>query len=197
MKKVVIVGNGMVGYKLCEKLRQKAGPDRLDITVYGEEPRPAYDRVHLSSYFNGAGADQLLLAPRSWYDEREIRLRTAEAVTGIDRAGRCVHTRSGIAESYDELVLATGSRAFVPRIPGTETQGVFVYRTIEDLEAMEVYGATCRVGTVLGGGLLGLEAAKALLDMGLRTSVVEFMPRLMPRQLDEGAAETLRASIEG
>ena len=197
MKKVVIVGNGMVGHRLCAKLRERAGPDALDIVVYGEEPRPAYDRVHLSSYFSGTSAEELSLAPRSWYEEQGILLRTDEAVVHIDRGERRVRTSTGRAESYDELVLATGSRPFVPAaLEGAATPGVFVYRTIEDLEAIESYGVSCRRGAVLGGGLLGLEAAKALMDMGIETTVVEFMPRLMPRQLDEGGAAALRYRLK-
>lgn len=197
MKKVVIVGNGMVGHRLCGKLREHGGPGRLQISVYGEEPRPAYDRVHLSSYFGGVGADGLLLSPRSWYEEREIRLKTAEPVTRIDRARKRVYTRSGATDEYDALVLATGSRAFVPpALQGADMPGVFVYRTIEDLEAISTYGHDCRTGVVLGGGLLGLEAAKALLDMGLRTTVVEFKSRLMPRQLDAGGAAILASKLE-
>ena len=187
----------MVGHKLCARLRERAGPDALAITVFGEEPRPAYDRVHLSSYFSGASADDLLLAPRGWYDEHAIRLLTGARVTHIDRAARRVHTDVGASAAYDELVLATGSTPFVPpSLDGVDTPGVFVYRTIEDLEAIEAFGATCRTGAVLGGGLLGLEAAKALLDMGLQTSVIEYMPRLMPRQLDEGGAAVLRVKLE-
>ena len=106
MKKLIVVGNGMVGLKLCQKLRDRAGPDVLEIEVFGEEPRPAYDRVHLSSYFEGAGADALELAPRSWYSDNGIRLNTGEAVTDIDRVARSVFTSSGRVAEYDELVLA-------------------------------------------------------------------------------------------
>jgi nitrite reductase (NADH) large subunit len=197
MRKVVVVGNGMVGHRLCAKLRERAGPDRLDIVVFGEEPRPAYDRVHLSSFFSGTSAEELLLAPRAWYAERDVDLRTGERVVRIDRVAKRVVTSTGVAEAYDTLVLATGSAPFVPAaLSEVSTAGVFVYRTIEDLEAIAAYGAGCRTGTVLGGGLLGLEAAKALLDLGLRTSVVEFMPRLMPRQLDDGGAGVLRSRLE-
>jgi nitrite reductase (NADH) large subunit len=197
MKKVVVVGNGMVGHRLCAKLREWAGQDALELVVFGEEPRPAYDRVHLSSYFAGMSAEELELAPRSWYAEHAIDLRTGERVTRIDREAKLVATASGMRESYDELVLATGSAPFVPSaLEAVTKKGVFVYRTIEDLEAISAYGATCETGTVLGGGLLGLEAAKALLDFGLRTRVVEFMPRLMPRQLDDGGASVLRSRLE-
>ena len=187
----------MVGFKLCQKLRERAGPEELEITVYGEEPRPAYDRVHLSSYFSGKGADDLLMAPRSWYEEQHIALHTSERVEWIDRSAKRVGTKSGASCEYDELVLATGSSPFVPDVVGSDLPGVFLYRTLEDLEAIEDYGFDCERGAVLGGGLLGLEAAKALLDMELDTTVVEFMPRLMPRQLDDGAAVVPRDQLEG
>lgn len=196
-KKLVVVGNGMVGFKLCQKLKEQAGPEELEITVYGEEPRPAYDRVHLSSYFSGKDADDLLMAPRSWYEEQHIALHTSERVEWIDRSAKRVGTKSGASCEYDELVLATGSSPFVPDVVGSDLPGVFLYRTIGDLEAIEYYGFDCERGAVLGGGLLGLEAAKALLDMELDTTVVEFMPRLMPRQLDDGAAVLLRDQLEG
>jgi nitrite reductase (NADH) large subunit len=197
MKRVVVVGNGMVGYRLCAKLRERAGPESVALVVFGDEPRPAYDRVHLSAFFSGTSAEGLELAPRSWYQERSIDLRTGERVTRVDREAKRVYTASGASEAYDELVLATGSSPFVPDVlADVGKKGVFVYRTIEDLEAIAAYGATCSSGTVLGGGLLGLEAAKALLDLGLKTRVVEYMPRLMPRQLDDGGAAVLRARIE-
>ncbi|QEC51170.1 assimilatory nitrite reductase (NAD(P)H) large subunit precursor [Anseongella ginsenosidimutans] len=194
--KVVVIGNGMVGYKFCEKLRKKAGADQISITVYGEEPRPAYDRVHLSEYFNGKSAKDLLLAPAAWYAENQVKLVTGELVTAIDRGRKTVTTHKGNIAQYDKLVLATGSSAFVPRIKGIDKQGVFVYRTIEDLNAILAYGKKVHKAAVMGGGLLGLEAAKAMLDMGLQTEVVEFAPRLMPRQLDERGAELLRQRLE-
>ena len=175
----------------------KAGPEELEITVYGEEPRPAYDRVHLSSYFSGKDADDLLMAPRSWYEEQHIAPHTSERVEWIDRSAKRIGTKSGASCEYDELVLATGSSPFVPDVVGSDLPGVFLYRTIEDLEAIEDYGFDCDRGAVLGSGLLGMEAAKALLDMELDTTVVEFMPRLMPRQLDDGAAVVLRDQLEG
>lgn len=194
--KVIVVGNGMVGYKLCEKLRKKAGPAELEITVYGEEPRPAYDRVHLSDYFAKKNSDDLLMAPGKWYEENEITLHTSQLVVDIDRKNRTILTHKGNRDLYDMLVLATGSSAFVPAIPGVEKDGVFVYRTIEDLEAISEYGKKCKNAAVLGGGLLGLEAAKAILDMGLRSSVIEFMPRLMPRQLDDQGAAILKSKLK-
>jgi len=196
MKRVVVVGNGMVGYRFCERLRRKTGPDEVAITVFGEEPRPAYDRVHLSSYFEEGSAEKLLLAPRSWYEDNRILLHTSEKVVEIDRAKKVVRTDQGREEAYDDLVIATGSFPFVPEIPGIDREGVFVYRTLEDLDAIREYGARCRTAAVLGGGLLGLEAAKALLDMEIEAKVVEFMPRLMPRQLDDRSAGLLRFKLE-
>ncbi len=192
---VVVIGNGMVGYKFCEKLLAKS--TAFQLVVFGEEPRVAYDRVHLSEYFGGKTADDLLMVPQQWYYDNNITLHLGNAVQEIDRASQTVHARSGLAQPYDYLVLATGSSAFVPDIPGVEKAGVMVYRTIEDLEEIKAAAATARVGAVLGGGLLGLEAAKALLDLGVEeTHVVEFAPRLMPRQIDEAGSAMLQRKLE-
>lgn len=189
MKRIIVVGNGMVGFKFCEKLRSQS--KEVEIIVYGEEPRPAYDRVHLSSYFSGASAEDLLMAPATWYVENNIQLFTGELVTEIDRANKKIKTHLGKTDHYDELVLATGSSAFVPVLEGVERDGVFVYRTIEDLNQIIEYGKKIKKAAVLGGGLLGLEAAKAILDLGLETHVVEFASRLMPRQIDEAGSSVL------
>lgn len=195
--RVVVVGNGMVGYKFCEKLVAKSkGDNRFHITVFGEEPRPAYDRVHLSAYFSGASVEDLTLAPAAWYADNNIKLLTGECVVKIDRAAQTIATHSGLVVPYDTLVMATGSAAFVPPVPGVEKDGVFVYRTIEDLDAMMSYAKTATKAVVIGGGLLGLEAAKATLDLGLETHVVEFASRLMPRQLDAAGAAMLKRKIE-
>lgn len=192
---VVVIGNGMVGYKLCEKLLAKS--TAFHLIVFGEEPRVAYDRVHLSEYFSGKTAEDLLMAPQQWYYDNNITLHLGDPVREIDRATQTVHSRAGLVQAYDYLVLATGSSAFVPDIPGVEKAGVLVYRTIEDLEAIKAYAATARVGAVLGGGLLGLEAAKALLDLGVaQTHVVEFAPRLMPRQVDAAGSQMLQSKLE-
>lgn len=193
MTRVVVVGNGMVGYKFCEKLRKLSSAH--EIIVFGEEPRPAYDRVHLSSYFTGSTAEDLLMAPASWYSENNIILYTGEMVTVIDRLNKTIGTHSGRLQQYDYLVLATGSGAFVPSIEGVGRHGVFVYRTIEDLDNIIRYGKKIRKAAVMGGGLLGLEAAKALLDLGLETHVVEFASRLMPRQLDDAGATVLSRKL--
>jgi len=201
MIKVIVVGNGMVGYKFCEKFIAKTGQENYRITVFGEEPRRAYDRVHLSEYFAGKTADDLSMSTSSWYDENNIILNTSELVLKIDKENKSITTHLDKVHEYDYLVLATGSSAFVPPIKGVEKEGVFVYRTIEDLDAIMSYakkikqnGAT--EAAVLGGGLLGLEAAKAVRDLGLNPHVVEFAPRLMPRQLDKGASDMLQSKIE-
>ncbi|WP_045689087.1 nitrite reductase large subunit NirB [Hymenobacter sp. AT01-02] len=192
---VVVIGNGMVGYKFCEKLLAKTSVFKL--VVFGEEPRVAYDRVHLSEYFGGKTADDLLMAPLQWYHDHGVVLHLGDPVLEIDRASQTVHSRSGLVQPYDYLVLATGSSAFVPDIPGVEKEGVMVYRTIEDLEEIKASAATARSGAVLGGGLLGLEAAKALLDLGVpETHVVEFAPRLMPRQIDAAGSQMLQTKLE-
>ncbi len=196
MKKIVIVGNGMVSYKFCEKLRAKADASRYEIVIFGEELLPAYDRVHLSEYFAVRSADNLYMAPKEWYKEQGITLHTGTLVTAIDREKKQVVTHKGNSESYDILIMATGSSAFVPPIKGVEKKGVFVYRTIDDLEAIMDFGAKAKSAAVLGGGLLGLEAAKAVMDMGLKAHVVEFAPRLMPRQLDEVGSQVLQAQLE-
>ena len=201
MKKIVVVGNGMVGYKFCASLVNQSNesqPDggRMALTVFGEEPRPAYDRVHLSAFFSGSSADDLTMAPAAWYADNGIHLRTGECITQIDRDARTITTHTGETVGYDTLVLATGSAPFVPPVPGVQKDGIFVYRTIEDLEAMMAWSHRATKAVVIGGGLLGLEAAKAALDMGLETHVVEFAPRLMPRQLDAAGSDMLRKKME-
>lgn len=196
VKKVVVIGNGMVGYKFCEKLRSKDTSARFDLTVFGEEPRPAYDRVHLSAYFTGTTISKLTLASRQWYHDHHIRLITGELITSIDRNKKQVISNRGTVASYDTLIIATGSAPFVPPVPGIEKQGIFVYRTIEDLDAIKSYGKKVKSVAVMGGGLLGLEAAKAVMDMGIDTHVIEFASRLMPRQLDERGANVLKTKIE-
>lgn len=193
--KVVVIGNGMVGYKFCEKLLSKTL--NVELVAFGEEIRPAYDRVHLSEYFAGKTAEDLTLASLDWYHDNKIRLHLGDPVKSIDRAAKTIHSHKGITESYDYIVMATGSAAFVPPIPGVDKQGVFIYRTIEDLEMMQAHAKKAKKGAVIGGGLLGLEAAKAMLDLGIKdTQVIEFAPRLMPRQVDDAGAAILKDKLE-
>lgn len=196
-QKIIVIGNGMVGHKFCEKLVAKAQPCAFDITVFGEEPRVAYDRVHLSEYFHPEKtADSLALADRAWYQERGIHLVLGNRIIAIDRSARTVTAADGTVSSYDILVLATGSAPFVPPIPGSDKKGVFVYRTIEDLDAMKAHAAGARRGAVIGGGLLGLEAAKAMIDLGISdTQIIEFAPRLMPRQIDARGSSLLESKL--
>ncbi len=196
-QKIVVIGNGMVGYKFCEKLVAKMQPGQFEIVVFGEEPRHAYDRVHLSEYFAGKTADDLSMSTLEWYAENNITLYLSDPVQQIDRFHKTVHSFHGITQAYDYLVLATGSAPFVPPIPGVEKDGVFVYRTIEDLEMMKSHAPKARKGAVIGGGLLGLEAAKAMLDLGIsETHVIEFAPRLMPRQIDDQGSAMLQSKLQ-
>jgi nitrite reductase (NADH) large subunit len=193
--KLVVIGNGMVGHKLLEELTAKELPE-LEITVLCEEPRPAYDRVQLSAFFSGKTADDLSLVTPGFFERDGLVLRLNAKAASIDRSLKQVVTSTGETLHYDKLVIATGSYPFVPPVPGRERPDCFVYRTIEDLEAMTEAGKRSKIGVVVGGGLLGLEAAKALKDMGLQTHVVEFAPRLMAVQVDDGGGRLLRSKIE-
>ena len=195
-EKLIVVGNGMVGYKFLEKLSESSAYEKYDVLVFGDEPRRAYDRVHLSEYFSGKTADDLSMSSANWYEEKGFALKTSTKITGLDTVNKMVTDDSGHTYSYDKLVLATGSSAFMPPIPGNDKEGVFVYRTIEDLDDMMAYAKKCKSAAVIGGGLLGLEAAKALVDMNLEAHVVEFAPRLMPRQIDDLGSQVLQSKIE-
>ncbi|WP_215782274.1 nitrite reductase large subunit NirB [Paludibacterium sp. B53371] len=192
---VVVVGNGMVGQRFLEELVDKRWPGEFKITVLGAEPRAAYDRVHLSSYFAHHTDEDLALAKPDFYQKHGIRLCLGEAVRRIDRAGQFVETNLGQHIPYDKLILATGSYPWVPPIEGAGQADCFVYRTIDDLQAIERRARQARRGVVIGGGLLGLEAAGALKALGLETHVVEFAPVLMAEQLDRRGGEVLRDKI--
>ncbi|MEV5441844.1 nitrite reductase large subunit NirB [Streptomyces sp. NPDC052644] len=194
---IVLVGHGMVGQRFLEALAERGVTGRARVVVLCEEPRPAYDRVQLTSYFSGRTPDDLSMVPDGFMAEHGIELHTGDPAVAIDREARTVTARSGLTVAYDTLVLATGSYPFVPPVPGKDATGCFVYRTIEDLLAIEEYAKTAGTGAVVGGGLLGLEAAGALKGLGLDTHVVEFAPRLMPVQVDEGGGAALLRTIEG
>jgi nitrite reductase (NADH) large subunit len=184
----------MVGQRFCDLMTE--GDARVArVVTFCEEPVPAYDRVHLSEYFAGKDASALSLASVDWYRERGIELYLGERAERIDRERRVVVSSRGREIPYDKVVLATGSSAFVPPISGSGRPGVFVYRTLDDLDAIAAYARKSKSAVVIGGGLLGLEAAKAALDLGLTTHVVEFASRLMPRQLDETGARLLTDKI--
>ncbi|ERS89178.1 nitrite reductase large subunit NirB [Halomonas sp. PBN3] len=192
---LIVIGNGMVGHHLVEQLVEQGATERYAVTVFGEERHLAYDRVHLSEYFSGRDAASLALSTADYYAEHGIELRLHEAVTEIDRDKSEVVTPQG-RYPYDRLVLATGSYPFVPPIPGNDREGCLVYRTLEDLDAIRAAAETATTGVVVGGGLLGLEAANALRGLNLDTAVVEFAPRLMPMQVDAEGGELLREKIE-
>jgi nitrite reductase (NADH) large subunit len=196
--KIVVIGHGMVSHKFLESLATEAesGLHGAEVTVLCEEVRPAYDRVHLSDFFAGKSADDLSVVEPGFFERTGFSLRLAARAAGIERRTRTVTTVNGETLSYDKLILATGSNPFVPPVPGRDRKDCFVYRTIEDLEAMTECGARSKSGVVVGGGLLGLECAKALRDMGLDTHVVEFAPRLMAVQVDDGGGRVLRSKIE-
>ncbi|MFT7840817.1 nitrite reductase large subunit NirB [Saccharothrix sp. BKS2] len=197
---LVVVGHGMVGHRLVQALREKDATDQWRVVVFAEENRPAYDRVALSSYVDTRDASSLALAP---HDDL-VELNLGDPVVGLDPAAREVRTASGRVLGYDALVLATGSVPFVPPVPGRDLPGCHVYRTIEDLDAIRAtvegavrsHRAGRRAGMVLGGGLLGLEAANALRGLGISPHVVELGPRLMPLQVDEGGAGLLKRLVE-
>ncbi|SPX92328.1 Rubredoxin-NAD(+) reductase [Morganella morganii] len=194
--KLAIIGNGMVGHRFTEELTDKAGAGQFDITVFCEEPRVAYDRVHLSSYFSHHTAEELSLVKPGFHEKHNITVLTNERVITVNRQEKVLHTNTGRTVHYDKLVIATGSYPWVPPIKGSDTRDCFVYRTIEDLNAIEACARRSRKGVVIGGGLLGLEAAGALKNLGIETHVIEFSPVLMAEQLDALGGEQLKQKIE-
>ncbi|ARP91522.1 nitrite reductase (NAD(P)H) [Bordetella genomosp. 9] len=192
---LIVIGNGMVGHHFVERLVALGALDRYRIHVYGDEPRRAYDRVHLSDYLNGRDAESMSLCDAEFYDRPGLTLHLGVRVQEIDRRSRQIVTAHGRLD-YDTLVLATGSFPFVPPVAGAEGDAGLVYRTLEDLDRIRSAAAGARRGVVVGGGLLGLEAANSLKSLGLEVHVVEFAPRLMPVQLDDFGGAALRARIE-
>ncbi|MGE8640891.1 MAG: FAD-dependent oxidoreductase, partial [Achromobacter sp.] len=195
LQTLVVIGNGMVGHHCVEQLITRGALARYRIHVYGEESRRAYDRVHLSEYLNGRDAESMAMSGAEFYAQDGLALHLGEPVLEIDRqAGEIVTATGRLA--YDKLVLATGSYPFVPPIAGAEGASRLVYRTIDDLDLIRAAASGARRGVVVGGGLLGLEAANALKSLNLEAHVVEFAPRLMPVQLDDAGGAALRARIE-
>ncbi len=218
-KTIVVIGNGMVGHRFCEKLIEYDVSGEFRLVTFCEEPRAAYDRVGLTTFFAHRDAQKLMLARKEWYLEHGIELHIGDRACEIDRERKLVRSDKGVEIEYDFIVMATGSYPFVPQVPGIKSQGVFVYRTIEDLEHMIAYSERLKseaarravedaegtsapilvqapVAAVIGGGLLGLEAAKAAFDLGMETHVIEFAPRLMPRQIDDKGSKVLVSKIE-
>jgi nitrite reductase (NADH) large subunit len=194
-ERLIVIGNGMVGHHCIEQLIERGALKRFEVRVFGEERQRAYDRVHLSEYFSGSDAEALALGEADLYGRHGVQLHLREAVLEIDRE-RCEVVTALGRYGYDRLVLATGSYPFVPPIRGCEGNARLVYRTLDDLDGIRAAAAGARRGVVVGGGLLGLEAANALKSLGLEAHVVEFAPRLMPVQLDSDGGAALRAQIE-
>ena len=193
---VVVIGNGMVGHRFIEELIDKAEPGQFTLTVFCDEPRVAYDRVHLSAWFSHHTAEELSLVRDGYYEKHQVALLLGERAITINREEKLIHSNTGRAVHYDTLIFATGSTPWIPPIKGAEGPDCFVYRTIEDLEAIGACARRSSRGAVIGGGLLGLEAAGALKNLGIETHVIEFAPVLMAEQLDVQGGELLRRKIE-
>jgi nitrite reductase (NADH) large subunit len=193
---IVVVGHGMVGHRFLEAAVERGLHRSHRIVVLAEERRAAYDRVHLSSFFDGATAEDLALSTDEWFHDHGIELALGEPATDLLIGEQVVVTAAGRRLAYDACVLASGSSAFVPPIDGHAAAGCFVYRTIDDLESIRAWATGASAGVVVGGGLLGLEAANAVRLLGLRTTVVEMAPRLMAVQLDDGGGRALRGHVE-
>jgi len=194
--RLVVVGNGMVGHRFIEAAAERGLLSQFETVVLSEESRLAYDRVNLSKWFDGKSDSELSLVAEGQYEALGVEVVKGDAAASIDREARIIRLVSGRELAYDELVLATGSYPFVPPIKGCNEPGCYVYRTIDDLVNIRDAAATAKTAAVIGGGLLGLEAAKALLTLGLETHVIEFAARLMPLQVDEVGAGVLRSRIE-
>jgi len=194
--KLVMVGNGMAGVRTLEELL-KIAPALYDITVFGAEPHPNYNRILLSPVLAGEQTlEEIVLNPLDWYAEQRIALHLGKKVEHVDRVRRVVRAADGTAADYDRLLLATGSNPFILPVPGNDLDGVISYRDIADTSAMIDAAARYRHAVVIGGGLLGLEAANGLLRRGMQVSVVHLMPWLMERQLDDTAGKLLQKSLE-
>ncbi|MGP2440753.1 NAD(P)/FAD-dependent oxidoreductase [Streptomyces sp. JW3] len=192
---LLVVGHGMVGHRFVEQLRLRDPGRTWRVVVVGEEHHLAYDRVGLSSYLDGKSRGDLTLVGAELLNDPRVDLLLGSAVTAVDGDSRTARTAHGAHLRYDALVLATGSRPFVPPVPGRDHDGCFVYRTFDDLDALRAAARPGRVGVVVGGGLLGLEAAGALRLLGMSARIVETGPHLMPAQLDAGAAEVLHRHV--
>ncbi|WP_322923245.1 FAD-dependent oxidoreductase [Paenibacillus campi] len=194
--RLVVIGNGMAGMRCVEEIIRMA-PERFAITVFGAEPRPNYNRILLSEILHGERQfEDIVLHSLEWYEQHQIRLFMGETVTLIDSARRTVRTASGLEVGYDVLIVATGSVPYIPPLPGSDKKGVIAFRTLDDCDRMTEYAQRYRKAAVIGGGLLGLEAARGLVQLGMETYVVHNAPYLMNRQLDEMSAALLRQELE-
>lgn len=194
--KLVLVGNGLAGMRCLEDLLDMA-PDRYDITVIGEEPWGNYNRIMLSPVLSGEKTiEDIMLHPHSWYQSKKINFIADDPAVKIDRPRKKVYTQKGQVVDYDRLILATGSKPFIPPISGTDLTGVISFRDIYDVNTMLDYCKNKKNAVVIGGGLLGLEAAYGLKQRGMNVTVLHLMDRIMERQLDSRASVMLRHSIE-
>lgn len=194
--KLVMIGNGMAGVRTIEELL-KLAPDLYDITVFGAEPHPNYNRILLSPVLAGEQTiDEIILNPIEWYQEHGITLHLGKKVVDVDRRRRVVTAEDGTTASYDRLLIATGSNPFIPPVPGKDLEGVVAYRDIKDTNTMIQAAQRYKHAVVVGGGLLGLEAANGLMLRGMQVTVVHIAPWLMERQLDEVAGKMLQKSLE-
>jgi NAD(P)H-dependent nitrite reductase large subunit len=203
-ERLVVIGNGMAGARLVEDVLSRGGAERFETVVFGNEPYGNYNRILLSSVLAGShDPKDIFINPLAWYDDNRIKLHAGAGVARIDRAGRTVHGGDGVVEAYDRLVIATGSVPFVPPLEGLVgpdgawKPGAFVFRTLDDCAAIAAYGSGVRTAAVIGGGLLGLEAARGLVNQGLEVHVVHLMPHLMEVQLDAAAGSILGRTLEG
>jgi nitrite reductase (NADH) large subunit len=194
--RLVVIGNGMAGARLVEDVLA-LDRDRFDVTMFGDEPYGNYNRILLSNVLNGSqDPKEIFLNPLDWYEENGITLHAGRRVTRIDRAEQVVFADDDLAVPYDRLVIATGSRPFVPPIQGTTLRGVFVFRTLDDCRDIADYAKQCKRAVVIGGGLLGLEAAKGLMTHNVEVTILEVAPWLMGVQLDDAGGTVLRQTIE-
>lgn len=193
---LVVVGNGMAAMRTVEEL-QKLAPDLYDITVFGAEPHGNYNRILLSPLLTGEKKiDDIMLHPRAWYHEHGVTLHAGDPVLRIDRQRRMVHSQAGVEVAYDRLLLATGSTPFIIPVPGHDLPGVMAFRTIDDVHVMLAAASAHRHAVVIGGGLLGLEAANGLLRQGMHVTVVHVSASLMNQQLDPPASALLQMALE-
>jgi nitrite reductase (NADH) large subunit len=192
---LVVIGNGMVGHNFLVNLMASENKDQYEVITFCEEPRAAYDRLHLTDFFAGKSADDLTMVEDGFFENNGITIHIGDKATTVNLQHKTVTSKKGLTISYDKLVMATGSYAFVPPIPGHDREQCLVYRTIEDLEEITAAAKNAKVGAVIGGGLLGLEAAKVLNDLKIDTKVIQFSSRLMSAQLDDGGGKLLADKI--
>ena len=202
-QKLVVVGNGMAGARFVEEVLSLGGQDQYDITVFGEEPYGNYNRILLSGVLAGThDPKDIFINPLPWYEENDITLHTGVRVIGIDRKSKTAYGAGGLLVPYDKLVVATGSSPFIPmmdglyRDDGAFRDGIFQFRTLDDCTEMAEYASDASKATVIGGGLLGLEAARGLMNRGLEVDVVHLTSYIMDQQVDASSGAMLKVLLE-